>query len=57
MSQQKQAKQFRKLFKNDIRDQYALIKQAIRPKPWWIPTFVWRWIWKLMFTDLIFNKK
>lgn len=56
MGKIKEIKKLRQLYRKDIRDQYALIKDVIKPKPWWVPKFMWQALWRFLIRDLTFPK-
>jgi len=50
----KTAKKLRQLFKRDIRDQYLLIKNVVRPKPRLVPKWLWKILWRIIIKDIQF---
>jgi len=46
---EKNFKKFRQLYRRDIRNVILSQMNLLRPKPKWVPLFIWRLLYKIVF--------
>jgi hypothetical protein len=46
---EKQSKKLRQIYRKDVRSQFEVLKKILRPKPKYLPKWLWRWGMRIYF--------